>query len=102
MRYTTKKLSGTVVRAVEYAGGTWLEPEEAAYVGGMKRRGAAMFPDGKIRRVYVGLPDSFFSAPAHARVKGNYVRGFVMLDDDDDGVLRFHSDAAEKKSQKKY
>lgn len=90
MRYTTKNLNGVAVRVEEYAGGTWLEPEEAAYVGGMKRRGAAMF-DGKIRRVYVGLPDSFFSAPAYTRVKGHYVRGFVMLDDE--GILRFYPDA---------
>jgi len=91
MRYTIKKLSGMAARVVEYAGDTWLQPEEAAHVGGMKRRGAAMLPDGKVRRVYVGLPDSFFSAPAYTRVKGRYVRGFVMLDDD--GVLRFHPDA---------
>ena len=38
----------------------------------------ALCPDGKIRTVYHDKADSFFSAPAYARVRGKFVPGFVM------------------------
>ena len=38
----------------------------------------ALCPDGKVRTVYLGGADSFFSAPARTRVRGKYVSGFVM------------------------
>ncbi len=59
---------------------TWLSPEEHAYPhGGQTRKGAAIFPDGKIRTVYAGIPDTYFSIPAHARINGWYVSGFLTI-----------------------
>jgi len=46
------------------------------------RRGRAWFPDGKLRAVTLGVPDTFFSIPAHARVRGRYVSGFVSTRED--------------------
>ena len=48
-----------------------------------QRRGTAIFPDGKIRSVTLGTPDTFFSIPAHARINGRYVSGFVTRKDDE-------------------
>lgn len=61
---------------------TWLQDESAAYPnGGQTRKGLAIYPDGKPRRVYAGIPDTYFSIPAHGRVGGKYVRGYVHVDD---------------------
>ena len=38
----------------------------------------ALCPDGKIRTVYRGDADTFFSTPAWTRSSGRYVSGFVM------------------------
>lgn len=70
---------------------TWLQPEEFAYPnGGQTRKGAALFSDGKIRRVWGGIPDTMFSIPAHARVNNKYTRGFLYYDHLRDDSLRFH------------
>jgi len=67
---------------------TFIQPEEYAYPhGGQTRKGAAVFPDGKVRRVWVGIPDTYFSIPAHARLNGRYVSGWVGCED---GVFVFH------------
>lgn len=61
---------------------TWLEDEGRAYPnGGQTRRGMAIYPDGVVRRVFAGIPDTYFTIPAHGRLHGKYVRGFVSLDD---------------------
>lgn len=58
--------------------GTWLESEDFAYPnGGFTRRAYAVFPDGIKRVVLVSIPDTFFSIPARARVRGNRIKGFV-------------------------
>lgn len=44
----------------------------------MYEKAKALCPDGKVRTVYHGGADSFFSAPARTRVCGRYVSGFVM------------------------
>lgn len=68
--------------------GTALESENAAYPhGGRTRKGIAKFKDGKLRRVYAGIPDTYFSIPANARVNGKYVSGFLSVDAD---TLTFH------------
>jgi len=73
----------------KYAQGTYLQAEEAAYPHGrMTRRGRALWPDGKIRRVWAGLPDSFFSIPAYGRLRGRRVKGFLTVTED--GVLVFN------------
>ena len=58
------------------------------------RRGRAIYPDGVIRSVTAGVPDTFYSIPAHGRIAGRYVAGFLMIEDDPDspdyGELRFH------------
>ena len=60
---------------------TWLQNEEYAYPnGGQTRKGMAIFPDGKTRRVWAGIPDTFFTVPAHCRVKGKYVGGFITYE----------------------
>lgn len=65
---------------------TYIDPEELAYNtyhGGhsrSNRRGRVLFPDGKIRSVTLGVPDTFFTIPAHARINGKYVSGFVSVD----------------------
>ena len=57
---------------------TWLQPEEFAYPsGGQTRKGVAYFVDKKYRRVWAGIPDTYFSIPAHAKVTGKYVAGFL-------------------------
>ena len=68
-----------------HRGDTWLDPEEYAYPAGSLRQSrrycGARCPDGKIRRVKVGVPDTFFSIPATARVSGRTVAGFVSASD---------------------
>lgn len=68
-----------------HRGDTWIDPEEYAYPAGSLRQSrrycAARCPDGKIRRVKVGAPDTFFSIPATARVSGRTVAGFVSVSD---------------------
>lgn len=66
----------------------FLRPEEDAYPnGGQTRRGRALFPDGKSRRVWAGIPDTYFTIPAHASVNNRYVKGYLTCED---GVWRFH------------
>lgn len=58
---------------------TWLDPEEMAYHGGGQVRRGRAWSDELDREVSVraGLPDTFFSIPAHIYVRGKYVAGFV-------------------------
>lgn len=70
---------------------TWIQEEQYAYPnGGQTRRGAALFSDGKIRRVWGGIPDTMFSIPAHTRVNKKYVHGFLYYNTEDN-LLRFHT-----------
>ena len=68
---------------------TTLEPEERAYskLGSQLRRGTAFYPDGKIRSVRAGIPDTAFSIPAHGRIGKKYVAGWLTRDD---GEWIFH------------
>ena len=60
------------------ANGTWLEGEEFAYPhGNLTRRCRASCQDGQLRVIYCGIPDTYFSIPARARINGQAVRGFV-------------------------
>jgi len=61
------------------ARGTWIEPEDVAYDRGQVRRGRAVFPDGKVRAFRAGVADTYFSIPAHARVRGIYIAGYVTV-----------------------
>jgi hypothetical protein len=68
--------------------GTWLEPEEWCYPrGNMTRRCLAKCEDGKLRVCKCGLPDTFFSIPASARIAGKYTKGFITYDD---GAFVYH------------
>lgn len=79
---------------------TWIGPEEHAYNtysgahSGSNRRGRVRFPDGKIRTVTLGVADTFFSIPAHGRIKGRYVSGTVMynheIGSEEDGEYCFY------------
>ncbi len=85
---------------MRYPNGTCLQSEEYAYpAGGQTRRGRAVFPDGRIRRVWGGIPDTLYTIPAHARVCGRYVAGTLMVQtasglstatDDDPAFLAFY------------
>ena len=77
------------MRMHRYAQGTYLQSEEAAYPHGrMARRGRARWPDGKLRRVWAGLPDTFYTVPAYGYLRGRRIKGFLTVDDD--GALVFN------------
>ena len=79
---------GTIVEGQVYSDGTWLEDEALCYpAGGMTRRAYALFSDGHRRVARCGIPDTFFTIPARAKVKGKTINGF--LSSDDNGVLKF-------------
>lgn len=69
--------------------GTWCEAECFAYPhGGPTRRCRAICAvDNVMRVVFVGIPDTYFSIPGYAKIKGKRVRGYVTLNDD---VYMFH------------
>lgn len=72
---------GTTIHNVTIAD-TWLEGEEFAYpTGGMTRRCYAVCPDGQKRVVKCGIPDTYFSIPAYARIHGKHVKGFVTSEE---------------------
>lgn len=61
---------------------SWIEPEEFAYPnGGQTRKCHVMFPDGKMRIAFCGIPDTYFSIPAHCSIKGKYIAGFIFSGD---------------------
>ncbi len=73
---------------------TYLAPESDAYPhGGQTRKCRAFYPDGKVRTVYCGIPDTYFSIPARGRIRGKYVSGYLTIQDDSDkpnfGELEF-------------
>lgn len=73
---------GMPIRNVDGANGTWLEGEEFAYPnGGMTRRAYVRCEDGQLRVVKCGIPDTYFSIPAYARIHGKRVKGFVTSDE---------------------
>jgi hypothetical protein len=75
---------GSKIYAVDGANGTWLEGEEFAYPnGGMTRRAYVRCEDSQMRVVRCGIPDTYFSIPAYARVQGRRVKGFVTSSEDD-------------------
>jgi len=65
---------------------TWIEPEEKAYAtlkAKETRKGRAFWPDGMIRAVNVGVPDSYLSIPAHGKIHGINAHGFVFMKGDE-------------------
>lgn len=66
-------------------GETYIDDEAKAYNtpnGGhsrSNRKGIVRFADGKLRTVRLGVPDTFFTIPAHATVNGKYASGFVSV-----------------------
>lgn len=60
---------------------TVIEPEEYAYPSGSLRQsrrfGRALCSDGKVRRVKLGVADTFFSVPAICKIKGKTVHGII-------------------------
>ena len=74
---------------------TFIGPEEHAYVtrngghAGSSRRGRVIFPDGRLRVVTLGVADTFYTIPAHGRMAGRYVSGFVSVDGET-GEYTFH------------
>ena len=74
--------------AVLGAGGTWLEPEELTYPsGGFHRRAYVRFDDGQLRVVRCSIPDTYFSIPAIATIKGKRIKGFVASKEENDKPL---------------
>jgi len=71
--------------------GTYLAPEEHAYPnGGQTRRCIALWPDGKLHTTWAGIPDTYFSIPAHGRLRGKYIRGYLTKEGEDDRILYFN------------
>lgn len=72
--------AGRVVR-----GATWIDPEEYAYPEGSlrqsRRRGLVKYPDGKLRTVVLGVPDTFFTIPARGKAHGRTFSGYVSCDE---------------------
>jgi hypothetical protein len=70
--------------------GTFIAPEEHAYPnGGQTRPCRALYPDGKVRRAWAGIPDTYFTIPAHGRMNGKYVSGYLTVadwGDEDKGI----------------
>lgn len=64
-------------------GETWLDREELAYntysgtQWGSNRKAKVRFPDGKLRTVTAGIADTYFSIPAHGKVGGKTVVGWI-------------------------
>ena len=81
-----------------YSLNTWVQKEEYAYPnGGQTRKAVCRWPDGKLRVVYAGIPDTAFSIPAHGRLRGNYVRGWIGRNTSGgplDGELEFRPSAS--------
>jgi hypothetical protein len=66
---------------------TWIESEAFCYPNGaFDRRCRVRFPDGKLRIVRCGIPDTFFSLP----VRKSDGDGFVMVADDGEFEFRPH------------
>lgn len=50
-------------------GNTWIDEEEKAYnlpLARSMRQGVVRFADGKLRKVRLGVPDTFFTIPARS------------------------------------
>lgn len=74
-------------------GGTCLASEEYAYPnGGQTRPGMAVYPDGIVRRVWAGIPDTFWTIPAHGRFHGRYVSGFLTVDSSDGSDVHYQNE----------
>lgn len=71
-----------------WLGDTYIEAEKLAYNtytgrhSRSNRHGMVRYPDGRILSVTLGVPDTFFTIPAHGRLHGKYVSGFVSVDTD--------------------
>jgi hypothetical protein len=76
---------------------TWIGPEQDAYNtrnGGhsrSNRRAIALCPDGKTRTFTCGIPDTFFTIPAHGKINGFYVVGYLSIDDNDRETVLFNT-----------
>lgn len=60
---------------------THLQPEEFAYPNNTyTRRGVALCEDGRFRRVWAKVADSYFTIPARCKIKGRTVTGFLTVE----------------------
>ncbi len=70
-----------------HRGDTWLEPEDYCYPrGGMTRRARVRFPDGKLRVLRCGIPDTWFSVPVRKSDGDGYI---TTRDDGPTGAPEF-------------
>lgn len=68
---------------------TYLEGESAAGPSGkLRRKGKAICPDGKVRKVKAGIPDTYFSIPAVTKAGNVKIKGYLMITD---GELHFYA-----------
>ena len=76
---------------------TYIDPEERAYntlSGGhsrSNRRGKVLCEDGRVRTARLGIPDTYFTIPAHTRINGRYITGWVTAPTTDGGAYCFHA-----------
>ena len=63
---------------------THLDMEEVAYTNGAHQRRFIAYLDNTELLVSgrCGIPDTYFTIPGHARVKGTYMRGYVTIIDE--------------------
>ena len=77
--------------------GTWLEGEEFSYASktgqAMLRRAYCLDSTGALRVVRCCIPDTWFSIPAVATIKGARVKGYIYSEDYgvSNCIYRFHA-----------
>lgn len=66
-----------------WQGVTWIHPEELAYDTPLKysaRQGIVRWPDKKLRKVRLGIADTYFTIPARGKKDHKTYHGFIHLD----------------------
>lgn len=85
------------ISRTDYADGTYIE---RSYPWGLNVSGAALCPDGKVRKLarIAETADTFFSIPASVRANGKTVAGYITVEtkeglstatDSDPAIVKF-------------
>ncbi len=74
IKYTPTVLNSYGIRVSRHNDNTWLQCETASPNGGLTRLGVAVcIWDGRKRRVYAGIPDTWFTVPAKCAGQHGYL-----------------------------
>lgn len=86
-------------------GDTWIDDEELAYPRGSirasRRRGVVRYLDGKLRKVTLGVPDTYFTIPARGKANGRTLSGYVFVRDAGEATAEFVFNDRQSKSATK-